>query len=334
MTDAFKLNFLSGTYDRVLPLFTGEVKLEGFDLRCHALDNPREVFDLMARTSQYDASEMSAAEYITSSSGGVSPFVALPAFVSKVFRHGFIFINQQAGIDGPEDLAGKRIGIPLYTQSAAVWIRGILQSEYGVDLSKVRWVQGALNYAGRYGRLAISPLLQPIDLEQAPEDRSLNDMLVSGDLDAVIGAEVPAAYGRVPFIRRLFPDFRDREKAYFRRTGIFPIMHLVVLRREVHERHPALGQALYDALCEAKALSIKKMRDVSVTRYMLPWLASDIEEIDALFGADHWAYGVEANRRTLEQFVDYLADQHLIPSRVPVEGLFLPVRESRNPDGH
>jgi 4,5-dihydroxyphthalate decarboxylase len=111
-------------------------------------------------------------------------------------------------------------------------------------------------------------------------------------------------------------------------------MHLVVLRREVHERHPALGQALYDALCEAKALSIKKMRDVSVTRYMLPWLASDIEEIDALFGADHWAYGVEANRRTLEQFVDYLADQHLIPSRVPVEGLFLPVRESRNPDGH
>lgn len=326
--DAVPLNFVSGLYDRVLPLFTGEVKVDGFDLNFHALDNPREVFDRMARGTEYDASEMSSTEYIMSAARGDSPFVALPVFVSKVFRHGFIFINRNAGIERPEDLEGKRIGVPLYTQSAAVWIRGILASEYGVDLSTVRWVQGALNYAGRYGNPKVPPLLQPVDLVQAPEDRSLDEMLVAGDLDAVIGAEVPASHRRVPSIQRLFPDFRDREKAYFRKTGIFPIMHLTILRRAVLERHPTASQALYDAMCRAKALSIARMRDVSATRYMLPWLASDIEEIDDVFGADHWAYGITPNRATLERLIAYMADQHMIPSRLPVESLFLPVRET------
>lgn len=323
-----QLNFIGGLYDRILPLFTGEVTVDGFDLRIHPVDSPREVFDRMARNADYDLSEMSSAEYVMAAARGGSPFVALPVFLSKVFRHGFIFVNAKARIEDPKDLAGKRIGVPLYTQSAAVWIRGILKTEYGVDLSGVRWVQGALNQAGRYGDPKILPLLKPIDLEAAPEGRSLDDMLVAGELDAVIGAEVPASLGRSPSVRRLFPDYREREKDYFRRTGIFPIMHLVILRREVQQRHPTAGQAIYDALCRAKAVAMRKMRDVSATRYMLPWLASDIEELDALFGADHWSYGIEANRRTLEQFVHHLVDQNMIPAPVPVDSLFLPVSDA------
>lgn len=318
-----QLNYISGLYDRVLPLLTGEASAEGFDLRFHPLDNPRGVFDLMARSSDYDASEMSSSEYITAVSRGGSPFVALPIFVSKMFRHSFIFINANSGISEPRDLAGKRIGVPLYTQSAAVWIRGILNSEYGVDLSGVRWVDGSLNQAGRYGDPKVPPLLKPINLEHAPADRSLNDMLVTGELDAVLGAEVPDALGGVPHVRRLFPDYREREKDYYRRTGIFPIMHMVVLRRAVVERHPGAGQALFNAMCKAKAIAEQKMRDVSATRYMLPWLNADIEEIDSVFGGDHWAYGVDANRRTLEQFIAYMVDQDLIAAPIPVESLFL-----------
>lgn len=323
-----QLTYISGLYDRVLPLLTGEARPEGFDFRFHPLDNPRAVFDLMARSEDYDASEMSSSEYITAVSRGGSPYVALPVFVSKVFRHSFIFINTNAGIREPRDLAGKRIGVPLYTQSAAVWIRGILQSEYGVDLSGVRWVDGSLNRYGRYGDPKVPALLRPITLDHAPADRSLDDMLVAGELDAVLGAEVPISFGRAPHIQRLFPDYKEREQDYYRRTGIFPIMHMVALRRSVAERYPRAGQALFDAMCEAKAIAERKMRDVSATRYMLPWLNADIEEIDAVFGGDHWAYGLEANRRTLEQFIAYMVDQHLIAAPMPVESLFLPVRSS------
>ncbi|HLH76470.1 MAG TPA: ABC transporter substrate-binding protein [Candidatus Binataceae bacterium] len=325
-----KVSFACGLYDRMLALYTGEVRPVGIDLNFLAIDSPRDIFDRMGGGLEFDACEMSSSEYISRLAGGDCPLVAIPVFPSRVFRHSFICVNRKAGIKSAKDLEGKRVGVPLYTMTAAVFIRGLLQHEYGVDLSRIQWVQGAINSAGAHGRPSAPPLLRPVHIEINDSGKSLNQLLVEGKIDAIAGTSVPAAIRTNPDIVRLFPNYREVEKQYYKRTGIFPIMHLVVIRRELYQQHRFVASSLYEAMCDAKKIALSKMRYAGATRYMLPWLSDDLEEIDQLFGADPWPYGIEANRPTLEALVNYLVEQGLIDRPLPLDQIFVPTYGERH----
>ena len=318
------LTFACGLYDRVLPIATGAVPVEGVDLNFVNIDSPREIFDRMSGGLEFDACEYSSSEFISRFAAGHCPFVALPVFPSRSFRHGFIAVNRRF-IRTPKDLEGKRIGLPMYTMTASIFIKGLLAHDCGVDLSKVQWVEGQINGAERHGNPTTMPLVRPVAIERNNSGRSLSELLEDGAIQAVIGTSMPEALGRNPDVVRLFPDFRDAEKDYYRRTRIFPIMHLVVIRRDVHERHPFLASSLYNALGAAKDHALAKMRIPASLRYMLPWLAADLEEIDEVFGGDPWPYGIEPNRPTLEALVQYLHDQGLIGAPIAIDDLFVPV---------
>jgi len=320
---ALALTFACGLYDRMQALATGEIKPDGIDLNFLAIDNPREIFDRMSGRLEFDACEMSSSEFVSRFAADKLPFVALPVFASRVFRHGFIVVNRRF-VTAPQELAGKRIGVPLYTQTAAIFIRGLMQHDFGVDLSGIEWVQGAVDEPGSYGRPAVLPLVKPVNITANASGKSLSDLLAAGEIHAIIGSNLPRALNRHPDVVRLFPDFRAREKDYYRRTRIFPIMHLVVIRNDIYERHPFVATSLYNAFCAAKDRAREKMRYPGTLRYMLPWLPDDVEEIDAVFGGDCWPYGVEPNRPTLEALVTYMAEQGLIAQPVPIEKLFVP----------
>jgi 4,5-dihydroxyphthalate decarboxylase len=320
------LTFACGLYDRMLALHTGEVQVEGVDLNFLADDNPRNIFDRMAARLEFDASEFSSSEYVSRFVAGNCPFVAIPVFASRVFRHSFIFINKMH-IKSPKDLEGKRIGVPVYTMTAAIFIRGLLSDEHGIDFSKNEWVEGDINSAKRHGNPTILPTAKKLAISANASGKSLSAMLEDGELSAIIGTGTPDAFGRNPDIVRLYPDYRSAEIEYYRRTKIFPIMHTVVIRRDRHEQHPFLASALYNALEQAKTVALKKMSYRGTLRYMLPWMTADLDEIQAVFGGDPWPYGVEANRPTLSALVRYLEEQGVIAKAPPIEDLFVPVRQ-------
>jgi 4,5-dihydroxyphthalate decarboxylase len=319
-----QLSFACGLYDRMQPLYTGEVKPDGIDLNFIAIDQPRPIFDRMSGGQEFDVAEYSLSEFTQRFTRNECPFVAIPVFPSIAFRMGFIAINKKSGIKTPKDLEGKRIGVPLYTQTAALFIRGLMQHDLGVDLSTIEWVQGAINEPGAYGNPNVMPMLKPVKITQNTSGKSLSDMLESGEIQAIIGSNLPRALKRNPDVVRLFPDYRDKEQDYYRRTKIFPIMHLIVIRNDVYEKHPFVATSLYDAFDAAKNRAWEKMRISGTLRYMLPWLPDDVQEIDDLFGGDCWPYGIEPNRPTLEAMVSYMVDQGLIPDKIPIEKLFVP----------
>jgi 4,5-dihydroxyphthalate decarboxylase len=322
------LTFACGMYDRTLPLLTGEVKPEGIELKYLVNNDPRDIFDRMAGRQEFDVSELSSSQFISEFDTGGSPFVALPVFPSRVFRHGFIFVHD--GIRSPRDLQGVRIGVPLYTMTAAIWMRGLLE-DYGVDLSKITWVQGALQRPGKHGDASANPLLRPVQIEQNATNKSLVQMLVDREIDAIMSSQMISELGDGFGIRRLFPNYPEVEKDYYRKTQIFPIMHLVAIRRAVYEENPFIAQSLYDAFNAAKARAVVLMREVRALRYMLPWMGAEIEEIDGLFSGDAFPNGIEPNRRTLEALVKYMADQGFIRAPIAIERLFVPVSESPLP---
>ena len=319
------VSFACGVYDRMQALYAGEVQPVGIDLDFVAIDNPREIFDRMAGALEFDACEMSSSEFITRFSAGQCPFVAIPVFPSRVFRHGYITVNRRA-VRTPKDLEGKRVGVPLYTMTAAIFLRGLLQHQYGVDLSTIEWVEGAINEAKPHGHPTVLPPLKPISLTANNSGRSLGDLLGAGEIQAITGSNMPVAMKTNADIVRLFPNFRAVEKDYYRRTRIFPIMHLVVIRRELYDEHPHVARSLYDALEESKRLAWARVRYLGALRYMLPWLPDDLDEIDEVFGGDPWPYGIEANRPTLEALVQYMYEQALIAAPVAIEKLFVPVQ--------
>jgi 4,5-dihydroxyphthalate decarboxylase len=306
----------------MMPLRTGEIRAEGIDLEFVAIENVRDIFDRMGATAEFELSEFSSSEYIGRIGRGDRTLVALPVFPSRMFRHSYIFVNCNR-IAEPKDLEGKRIGVALYTQTAALWIRGLLASEHGVDLSGATWVQGAVQVAGAHGSPSAPPLLRQPRIEINETGRSLDQLLDAGEIDAIIGARVPACYRRNPDIVRLFPSYVDMERDYYRRTRIFPIMHLIVMRRDVHEAYPWAAASMLKAFSAARDRAQDLMRIDVAHRYMLPWLRRDIEEIDDVFGPDPWPYGIEANRPTLEALVSFMVEQHYIPKTIPLEELFV-----------
>jgi 4,5-dihydroxyphthalate decarboxylase len=319
------LSFACGRYDRTEPLRTGDVSVEGVDLNFIPIEAGREIFDRMVGGQEFDVSELSSSEFISLLSRGNCPFVALPVFPSRVFRHSFIYVNMRSGIHTPKDLQHKRVGVPLYTQTAALWIRGHLAHEYGVDLSTIRWVQGAVEKPGAHGKPHAPPLLKPANIERNESPHSLNDLLAAGELDAIIGSRRPVSLGRHPDIGRLFPNYRAIEREFYCKTKIFPIMHLVAMRRELYERHPWVANSLYKAFVAAKNWALARMQFSGATCYMLPWQGADVEELEELFGADPWPYGVEPNRPTLQALVQYMFEQDFIAKPLRVEDLFVPL---------
>jgi len=322
------LRFACGLYDRMQALYTGEVTAQGIDLQFINIDAPRQIFDRMAGEQAFDVSELSTSEFITRMATGDTPFVALPVFPSRTFRHSFITVNRRAGIRSPKDLEGKRIGVPLYTMTAAVWMRGQLQDDFGVDFSGVQWVEGSINSPSSHGSPTVMPLVRDVSIERGYHGgKSLSQLLDEGKIDAIFGTTLPECRRHNADVQRLFTNFREVETDYFRRTGIFPIMHLVAIRKEVYQQHPFIAQSLYRAFNESKQVAYKHMRNLAALRYMLPWLTADLDELEDVFGPDPWTYGLPANRHTLETLMRYMKEQGLLRDVLPVEQLFVPVED-------
>ncbi len=322
--DRVRLRFACGLYDRMLALYTREVVPDGIDLDFVISNSPRDLFDAMARGEGFDVAEMSSSEYVTRFDAGKCPFVALPVFPSRVFRHGFITVNRKAGIETPKDLEGRRVGTQMYTQTASVWSRGMLRHDYGVDLGTIQWVQGDTDRPGSHGAPDVMPLLKPVRIEPNTTDKSLDQLLQDGAIDALMSARTPMSLGHHPDVRRLFPDYRAVELDYYRRTGIFPIMHLIVIRRAAFEAHPFIAESLTRAFTAAKDRAVARLRARGGTLpFMLPWMKAEVEEMTKVFGPDPWPYGIAPNRTTLEALVAYLHDQDMISRRIPIEELFI-----------
>jgi 4,5-dihydroxyphthalate decarboxylase len=315
-----ELTLACGDYDRTLALKTGAVRAEGVALNVLTL-GPEETFYRMARFREFDVSEFSLSTY-TILRGRGEPLVAIPVFPSFMFRHSAIFVRDDAGIREPRDLVGKRVGVPKYHMTAAVWVRGILEDEYGVAPKDLLWFEGGEGAKVKEVDVTLPP---EVRRESAPGDRPLGDLVAAGELDAFIGARRPAAFGTgAGRVRRLFPDFRRVERAYYEKTGIFPIMHTVVLREELARQHPWLPRSLYDAFGEAKRLAYQRLDFTAALPSALPWLMAEVEETRALMGDDPFPYGVARNRKTLETLAGYIDRQGLAPRRLSVDEMFWP----------
>jgi 4,5-dihydroxyphthalate decarboxylase len=311
------LTLACGDYDRTLPLRTGAVRPPGVELRVIPLE-PEEMFYRMARFREFDVSELSLSTYTVLRGRGV-PLVAIPVFPSFSFRHSAIFVRDDAGIREPRDLVGKRVGVPKYHMTAAVWVRGILEDEYGVAPRDMQWFEGGEGSAVKEVDVTLPPDLPH---RVVPGDRTLGQLLAAGELDAFVGARRPAGAGSGAAVRRLFPDFRRVERDYYQRTGIFPIMHTVVIKEELARVHPWLPRALYEAFGEAKQVAYRRVADTATLPYVLPWLVAEVEETRALMGDDPFPYGVARTRKTVETLAGYSFRQGLAPRRLSVDELF------------
>jgi 4,5-dihydroxyphthalate decarboxylase len=303
----------------------GIIQPEGIDLRYIAIQSSPEIFARMIKTRSFDVAEMSLAHYFIMRTHGEFPYMAIPVFPSRVFRHGYIFVNKHAGISTAKDLEGKRIGVQEYRQTAGVWVRGILQHEFGVNLDSVKWIEGGVNEPrAPDDDMDLRPT-RDLSLEIIPGDRTLNDMLEAGEIDAYYGARRPNALDSGQNVVRLFPDYRELEKDYYRKTGFHPIMHTVVIREELFREHPWMAESLYKACEASKAWAMQQMKYSGAQRLMLPWLFNEIAEMEELMGKNAWAYGLEANRPILEAFMQYLVDQHFLEGPAPIDDLFAPI---------
>ena len=310
-------------YDRTRAIHDGSIPIEGVELNFISL-HVTEIFWRMCQYQEFDASEMSMGAHLTLLGRGDSPFVGVPVFPSRVFRHANMFVRAGNGVERPEDLRGRRIGVPEYGMTACVWMRGILQHEYGVRPDEVIWCTGGQEVPGRKERV---PLRLPpsIRLEPIPEHETLTHLLCEGKIDALFCAHPPSAFqAGDPRVRRLFPAYRPVEEEYFRRTGFFPIMHLLVVRRDVYQSHPWLAQSLFKAFSEAKAEVERALADNDMLTCMLPWSVYELESTRKVMGHDFWPYGIEPNQKTLETMCEYAFEQGLTPRRVAVDELFAP----------
>jgi len=311
-----KLTLACGDYDRTRALIDGRVQPEGIDLN-HLPLTPGETFWRMLNNEEFDASEMSLSTYTILRSQGDQRFIALPVFPSRTFRHSCIYVHS-ATIQRPQDLKGKRIGVGDYQMTAAVWVRGLLNHEYQVPPDEVHWV-------------AATPVCNGIDLpaqipiSQINSGQSLEQMLETGEIDALVSVVIPRSMiAEKQVVKRLIPNFREVETEYYRRTKIFPIMHTLVLKADLFQREPWIAVSLYKAFVLARDLNYRRLYDSNALVASLPWLIDEIETSRRIFGEEIWDYSIEGSRPTLEAFVQYLDEQGLTRRRMSVEELFVP----------
>ena len=313
------LTFACGDYDRTRALEDGSVRPDGIDLTYLRLP-VEETFFRMLRHREFDVAEMSLSTYVATLDQTARPFVALPVFTSRMFRHGGIYINANAGIEMPSDLRGKRVGSPEFQLTACVWIRGILSEHHGVPVDSVAYHTGGQETPGRIekGKVDTGLEIRPI-----PAGATLSQMLANGEIDALYTPRVPSPFrDRDPRVTRLFDDVVAVEKEYFAATGIFPIMHVVVIRRDVYERHRWVAQSLYKACQTARDDAYARIYDSSALRFMEPWLIQHLEESKQLLGQDYWSYGLAENEKALDVFLRYHHEQGLSRKRYEPADLF------------
>jgi 4,5-dihydroxyphthalate decarboxylase len=309
-------------YDHVRDLVEGDVPIDGIDLTWLRLP-VEETFFRFVRFREWEVTELSLAKYCSLRARGDESLIAIPVFPSRCFRHSAIFVRADGPVDDPGALAGKRIGIPEWSQTATVYARGLLEHTYGVSVSGVDWIQAGTNEPGRVEGVALS-LPEAISVTAMP-DRTLNDLLLAGEIDAAIAAHPPAEFERrTGRVVRLFSDYRTTEERYYAETGIFPIMHVVALRADVFERYPWSAMSLMKSFEEAKRRSLERAVDGNAPRYPIPWSFANAQRAEAMFGLDFWPYGLEANRATLDTFLGWAHEQGVCASRLAAEDLFPP----------
>ncbi len=318
-----KLSLAMGDYDRTRAIYDGRVRIDGVDPTCMLL-SPEEMFFRAFRHQAFDISELSLSSYSISVARGDPHYVAVPVFLSRAFRHTSAYIRTDRGIDKPSDLVGRRIGIAEYQLSANVWLRGILEDEYGVTPADIQWVRGGMNTAGRPEKIKVQ-LPPEVRMEEAPAGATLNQMLIDGEIDGFIGPRAPRCFDEGhPAIGRLFPDTIAEAERYYSKTGVFPIMHVLGVRRSLADENPWLPGALLKAFSGAKAVAQKALADTSATKVTMPFVEDNLARARALMGGEIWSYGLAGNVDTLETFLRYHHDQGLSPRRVQVEELFHP----------
>lgn len=311
-----------GDYDHVRDLSDGRVAVEGVDLNFLRVPS-LEVFARFTHRQEFDVGEMSFGRYISLASHGDADIVALPVFVSRMFRIGSVYINPKGAVAKPEDLRGKRIGLPEWAQTATIYMRGWLRHYVGVDLNAIRWVVAGVNAPHAFEEQVQLTLPGELRIERV-SDRCLSDMLVAGEIDAIFSAGPPRHFMRGdPRIVQLFPNHVVEEERYFAETGIFPIMHIVAMRRELAERHPWLPMNLLQAFEQAKQNSLTRMRVPGISTYAIPWHHIYVERSQQLFGRDFWPYGVSGNRKTLEAFAQYAHEQGVAQRHMPIDEFFV-----------
>ncbi len=310
-------------YDRTKAIFSGRTPIEGCDIVPLAL-NAEECFHRAFKFQEFDIAELSLSSHMATVSRGENAYIGVPAFVSRVFRHSGIYIRTDRGIGKPEDLRGRTVGVPEYQITANVWIRGMLKDDYGVKPEDIHWRRGGIEEPGRDER---SPIQLPpgIDLQQVPGDKTLSGMLEKGEIDAMITARAPSCFDRrVPHVGRLFADFKAVEQDYFRRTGFFPIMHLIGIRKTLVEQYPWLPVSVYNAFLAAKNIAVKELNELAQLMVNLPWVVDHYNETRRVMGEDFWPYGFKENRKNLEAFACYHHEQELSQRKVAPEELFAP----------
>ena len=310
-------------YDRVRALADGTVRIEGCDAVHFKLDI-HDIFFRAIRNQEFDITEMSFSSYMMMVARGDAPYRAIPVFLSRMFRYSAIYIRTDRGIDGPDDLKGREVGVPEYQVTAALVARGMLSDEFGVAASDIRWRTGGLEDPGRPEKVRLD-LPAGIEVAPIPADKSLSGMLEAGEIDAVVAPLPPSCWlRRAPDVGRLFPDFRDMEKDYYRRTGVFPIMHVAAIRADLVDRHRWLAGNVFEAFDVAKNLAIDRLDNFGAAMATLPWLAAEVAETQELMGADYWPYGVERNRTSIETLTRWSFEQGLTPRQLDIEELFVP----------
>jgi 4,5-dihydroxyphthalate decarboxylase len=316
-----RLTFACWDYDRTRALADASVRPDGIDL-VYLAQPVEETFFRMLRYREFDCSEMSLSSYVASLDAEEPPFIAIPAFPSRFFRHSCIFVSAKSGIRKPADLRGRRVGVPEYQMTAPVWIRGILSDDYGVQVTEYEHLSGGEEEPGRDEKIKLR-IPASIRLRPIAAGQTLSTMIAAGEIDALVTARAPSTFGSQPDkVQRLFPDYVEHEKAYYRRTRIFPIMHTVVIRRELYRNNPWVAQSLYKALLAAKEKAFALLRQTAALPAMLPWLVAHAEEARREMGEDWWPYGFAPNRHVLDTFLRYHHEQGLSQRRFAPEELF------------
>lgn len=305
-------------YDHVRDLLDGQVRADAIDLIPTVLP-VEEIFHRFIKFREWDVAEMSFAKYISLVSQGGDGLTAIPVFPSRVFRHSSFYVRAGSGLERPEQLRGRRVGVPEWAQTAAIYSRGYITGTVGIPLQEIEWVQAGVNDAGRAEKVEVK-LPEGVRLARRP-DRSLNDLLLAGEIDAVLSARPPRGL-RDGSIVRLFQDTVREERAWFDKTGIFPIMHVVAMRRELFDRHPWVATNLLKAFTEAKDRSLERALDVTCSHFPLPWISDTAHAARALLGQDFWPYGLEPNRTTLQAFANFAYEQGVCHRQVALEELF------------
>lgn len=317
-------------YDRTRRLLDGQIRVPGVTL--HSLElPPEETFFRMLKWQEFDVAEMSLSSYVMSLFGDTPPFVAIPVFPSRAFRHGGIYVRGDSPLTDPAALAGTTVGIPEYQMTAAVWIRGILADRHGVPADSVAYRTGGLRDAGRVEKIRLR-LPSEFDVRPIGGDRTLEAAVLEGELDALYSARAPLAFDpdsrSATSVRRLFADTVEVEQEYFAATQIFPIMHTVVIKRDVYEAHPWIARELFDAFVEARDAAYAELAEVTALKNMLPWGVQQYEQVRQLMGRDFWAYGLEPNAHVLKTFLRYSHEQGLSPRLLEPEEIFVPETHS------